>query len=445
LVSSTFNTLAAQIASSALALGSVLIIARSLGPTGRGEVVFLVTISLTLSALGALGVQEANINFASAQPHLRPALATNSILLAALAGTAVAAVSAAAAIVVPIFGGQTNPMLIGFALASVPLQLLKTYLWRFIQADWRFGIASISWTLPFITGFFANAALALAGLLSVATAYGTWVGAQLVPIVFLAWHVVRRGEGFGRPSFSLARRTVTFGLKTHFYKVMSMGNARLDQWILGVLGSTRELGLYSVAVALSTSLYQLPAALDLAQRPDLARVSKEVAAHRASVVFRIAAAITGAGALLIAILAPYICRLFGPEFRGSVDDLRVLMLGTIGVVALKLLGNALTAQGRPLRVSVGVAAGFVITVVLDVLLIPRFGGLGAAIASAVAYSTVGIIVAVMFVRTLGGHAEDLIPRPLDAVLLKAQFRRLLSTRRAARPASPVETAADRFS
>jgi O-antigen/teichoic acid export membrane protein len=427
-----------------LALGNVLIIARSLGAAGRGEFVFLVTISVTLSALAALGVQEANINFASADPELRPALATNSVILGAFAGLTMAAAAACLAAVVPIFGSQARVALIGMALAAVPVQLTKMYLWRFIQADWRFGVASVSWTLPFATSFFVNALLAVLGFLTVVTAYGAWLGAQAVPVVFLAWQIARRGEGFGRPSVSLARRTVKFGLQTHFYKIMSMGNARLDQWILGVLGNTRELGLYSVAVAVSVSLYQLPGALDLAQRPDLARSSKETAAVRASVVFRVAALVTGLGALALAIFAPFICvGLFGSEFRGSVDDLRVLMIGTIGVVALKLLGNALTAQGRPLRVSVAVAAGFAMTVVLDVLLIPRFGGLGAAIASAVAYSTVGIVVAVMFLRTLGGRAADLVPRPADAALVRSQVRGLIRVHRRRRDGSPVEAVPDR--
>ena len=429
LVSSTFLAFVAQVASSVFSLANVLIIARVLGPTGRGEVVFLVTISVTLSSIGTLGVQEANVNFASARPALRRSLATNSILLAALAGLLVAAIAGALATVVPIFGSEPRVVLIAFALASVPLQVLKTYLWRFVQADYHFGVAGVSWTLPYIVSFLVNIVLALAGALTVATAFATWVGAQAVPLFFLGWLIARRFEGFGRPDFGLARRALKFGVQTHLYKVMSMGNTRLDQWILGVLGNTRELGLYSVAVALSTSLYQLPSAVDLAQRPDLARASQAQAARRASVAFRIAAAITGTGAIIITIFASYLCvGLFGDDFQGSVDDLRVLMIGTLGIVALKLLGNALTAQGRPLLVSVAVAAGFVLTIVLDIVLIPRFGGLGAAIASAVAYSTVGVLVGVMFLRALHGRAADLVPRRQDAALLLSQLRRLFSFR-----------------
>jgi O-antigen/teichoic acid export membrane protein len=443
LVSSTFITLSTQVASSVFALANVFVIARSLGPSGRGEVALLMTISATLSGLGALGIQEANVNFASSNPELRRTLASNSIFLALVTGSAISMAAAALATVIPLFGTEVRLALIAFALASVPFLLLKVYFWRLIQADYRFGAASVSWALPYFANFVLNAALALAGVLTVTTAFASWLGAQLVPLVFLGWHISRRLGGFGRPSYSLGLRALKFGVQIHIYKIMSVGNTRLDQWILGVLGNTRELGLYSVAVALSTSLYQLPSALDLAQRPDLVRASKEEAARRASVVFRVAAVITGAGAVLIAVLAPYICSgIFGSDFLGAADDLRVLMLGTIGVVALKLLGNALTAQGRPLLVSVGVGGGFVVTIVLDILLIPHLGGLGAAIASAIAYTTVGIIVAAMFLRAVGGKARDLVPRRGDLPLMVAQIRRLLLLRRARRQSSPPETVVD---
>jgi O-antigen/teichoic acid export membrane protein len=43
--------------------------------------------------------------------------------------------------------------------------------------------------------------------------------------------------------------------------------------------------------------------------------------------------------------------------------------------------------GRPGLNSVGLGAGLIATLVLDILLIPRFGATGAAVASAVAYTT----------------------------------------------------------
>jgi O-antigen/teichoic acid export membrane protein len=111
------------------------------------------------------------------------------------------------------------------------------------------------------------------------------------------------------------------------------------------------------------------------------------------------------------LLAPVLCvTVFGEAFSGSVDDLRVLVLGAFGVVALKLLGNALTAQRRPGLASLGAAAALVVTVALDLALIPAYGGVGAAVASTLAYTAGGIVAAVLFVRVLGVRTRELVPR-----------------------------------
>src|SRR5215210_2183003 len=81
------GTFATQLAIALLSFASVLVVARSLGATGRGEVTLLMTISLLTSTFGVLGLDEANVNFAGRHPELRRALATNSIVLSAVLGS----------------------------------------------------------------------------------------------------------------------------------------------------------------------------------------------------------------------------------------------------------------------------------------------------------------------------------------------------------------------
>jgi len=96
-----------------------------------------------------------------------------------------------------------------------------------------------------------------------------------------------------------------------------------------------------------------------------------------------------------------------------VDQLRILAIGGLGILAAKLLGSALIAQRRPLLETIATAGAFVATLVLDVILIPRHGGLGAAIASSTAYSVGGLLVALIAARTLRFSLADLVPTPSD--------------------------------
>jgi Na+-driven multidrug efflux pump len=88
-----------------------------------------------------------------------------------------------------------------------------------------------------------------------------------------------------------------------------------------------------------------------------------------------------------------------------------------------LLGDALTAQRRPLLSSVPVALGLVCTVVLDVLLIPHHGGMGAAVASTVAYTVAGIAACVTFTRALGAGRRNLTPHVADFRTIRTALRR----------------------
>jgi Na+-driven multidrug efflux pump len=111
--------------------------------------------------------------------------------------------------------------------------------------------------------------------------------------------------------------------------------------------------------------------------------------------------------------------------------LRILALGALGIAALKLLGNALTAQRKPMFETAAVGVSFVAVVILDVVLIHAHGGVGAAVASAAAYSLGGFAVALIFVRALRGRLGDLLPRGDEIAWLG---RRLRAGLRRPRPA-----------
>jgi Na+-driven multidrug efflux pump len=62
--------------------------------------------------------------------------------------------------------------------------------------------------------------------------------------------------------------------------------------------------------------------------------------------------------------------------------------------------------------------------VLDLLLIPRLGGLGAAIATTSAYTVGGLVAAGVFVRSLGAVPRELVPRRADAAWMLRRARGL---------------------
>jgi O-antigen/teichoic acid export membrane protein len=430
---SAATTYGTSLAVAIVSLVNVLITARYLGAVGRGEIALIITITTLTSTLALLGVEQATVNIAGREPGSRRALATNSVLLAGGLGAISAGLVAVLVVVAPAVGGDLSTALLALALGGIPVLLARTYLAALLQADYRFAIANVTRLLSPTTGVVVNGLLAATSTLTVGSAVATWIGGQLLGVLMLTRFVARRGAGFGRPDAGIARTTLGFGIRSHPGRVMNLGNYRLDQWFVGTIAGSRELGMYSVAVAWAEALFFLPAALASVQRPDLVRADRRDAARRAARVFRLGIVVTAPLAVVMAAAAPLLCTtIFGDEFAGSVDDLRVLAFGAFGIVAVKLLGDALIAQRRPLLSTAAVGVGLVCTLTLDVILIPAHGGLGAAIASTASYTAAGVAAALVFSRALGAPARDLLPRPGDA----RAVRGVLGQRRRGVPATP---------
>jgi O-antigen/teichoic acid export membrane protein len=420
-------TYGTNLAVAALMFGNVLVTARSLGPTGRGQVALLTTIAVLSANLAALGLFEANANIGGREPEHRGRLAANSAVLAMLLGGTAAGVVALLVAVFPALGGEARTAVLTLALVAIPVLILQSALQTLLQSQYGFAITNIAWLLAPSASLAVNCLFAALGLLTVGSAVSVWVGGQVLATVFLVWHAFRPLRNLPRPDSGLARRSLAFGARTHLGRVMTMGNYRLDQWFVGAIAGSRELGLYSVAVAWAEALFYLPTALSMVQRPHLVRASRADAGAQGARIFRAALLLTVPLAIGLAVLAPVLCvTVFGDEFRGAVDDLRVLAFGAFGIVALKLLGNALNAQGRPMLTNVGIGIAFTATVALDLLLIPSHGGLGAAIASTVAYTAGGVAIAFVFARALGRSPGELIPRGGEVRPLLRQLRGLLA-------------------
>jgi O-antigen/teichoic acid export membrane protein len=425
LIASTLVTFAVNVGGAALSLASVLVVSRALGPGGRGNVVFLMTVSTLTARFALLGLPDANVNFASAEPESRKSLATNSLLLSFFVGWLGSGIVGLLMLGLPALEGPADPLLLLVALVSVPLLVFQQSALRLVHADYRFGVANLATFLQPAANVVGNGVLAATGHLTVGRSLLVWLFGWAGSSLVIAGYYQLHSAGFGRPSVTLAVRTLVFGLKSHLARLMNEGNYRLDQWFVGSLAGARELGLYSIAVAWFEALTYFPTALAIVLRPDLVRAEPREAASRTAAAFRISIIATAAFVIAMIVAAPIMTvTIFGDDFDGAILDLRLLALGAFGIVAVRLFGSTLIAQGKPLLESVAMGLGLAATVALDILFGPRWGGAGAALASVIAYSTMGLAVTVIAARTLGGRLGDLRPRRADLAAVWSQARSL---------------------
>jgi O-antigen/teichoic acid export membrane protein len=99
-------------------------------------------------------------------------------------------------------------------------------------------------------------------------------------------------------------------------------------------------------------------------------------------------------ATLLALFSSKIIVLFfGLEFLPSTTALLILLPGMISLTIWKIIATDLIAEGYPAEYSLTAMVSLIASIILDLWLIPRYGVVGAALASTTAYisATVAII------------------------------------------------------
>lgn len=207
----------------------------------------------------------------------------------------------------------------------------------------------------------------------------------------LAWtRLTKRGffRNAAPPSIELSRRIGSYGIRAQVGGIVSLLNLRLDFILLNVLTGPAVLGVYAVASKFA-ELLKIPAlALTYVLYPKYARDDQRTAAANARWLFPRAGALTAGAIIPLWPAATYLIpALYGSDFRGAIAPAHIILLGLVLEGVAAVIAAFLYGIARPGLNSLGMAAGLAVTLLLDVALIPRFGAIGAATASAVAYAT----------------------------------------------------------
>lgn len=159
--------------------------------------------------------------------------------------------------------------------------------------------------------------------------------------------------------------------------------------MLGELTGDGEVGVYAVAVRLAEVWYFVPAALYWSLFPGIAAArgnDEGLFFERLQKFYNVAAAAGYLVALPTALLAHWLVPLlFGGDYAGAGTMLAVLIWGNLFSGLEMARSGFLTAMNWTRLYLVTASLGCLLNIALNWLLIPKFGGMGAAAASVVSY------------------------------------------------------------
>ncbi len=164
---------------------------------------------------------------------------------------------------------------------------------------------------------------------------------------------------------------------------------RVDQLMLGQLSSEIELGYYGVAVRLAEVVNFLPMAIVTAFYPSLVacrKLGSEVFERKVQGLYNLMVLIGYGVGVMATLVAPLGFRiLFGQRYDAAVPMFNLLIWSMVFVSLGVVMNAVLTVLGRFWTSALATMVGMVINVILNVWLIPRLGGTGAAWATLISY------------------------------------------------------------
>lgn len=220
---------------------------------------------------------------------------------------------------------------------------------------------------------------------------------------------------FDRQSF---KSIVMFGLANFLADLLQMISYRIDIWFVAYYAGLAAVGQYTLAVGLAQYLWIVPKAVAGVVFPSVsasAQSADEETIKLAQVAFALSIAMAAAAAVVAPTIVPAV---FGQQFMGSAPAFSALLIGVVPFVPATIYASLLAGKGRINDNLWASGVGFVVTVALDVLLIPRWGIFGAALASSASYLATSLVVFYCVSHVLGRAPTSLLLFPLSSLKRK---------------------------
>ena len=394
-----------------------IIVARTLGPANQGYIAYLILVLTLIGSYGHLGITNASIYYqkrsAYSESHILN-VNTSAILI----------------LFIPISIGIIGLRLTGLVLVSydrhlilgglalILAYLLATLFNSFYTGNERIIESNRIDRMIFLCKALLLTVLWLIGYLDRNSFFALTVIGMLVYTLLL----YRRLGLSWSPTMDwrLLRQELSYGFVVYISAIQLFLHYRIDQFVIRRMLGDGELGVYTIAVTLAELMFLVPTSIITALTGKLYntyddRKNQYVTAQTVKYTLYLCTVLCliGIGA---ALLIPLV---YGSAFRGAVHPTMILLTGVVFASIAKVSFMYYLVKGNPYFHLVIAFVTFAVNLLLNLLLIPRWGITGAALASSVSYFVYGCYYLALFVtREKFGWRQVLLFGRSDIQFLK---------------------------
>ncbi len=412
-------TFLSQILTFILGFVTSIILARTLGPKGKGIYALIILIPTLMLKLGSLGIENANVYFTGSKKYKIDDIVSNSLLSSILLGSILFllffTIYPLAIFQNFLKSNQLNDIYLCLAVLAVPFLLFSGFLESILLGKEKiiiFNKINILKTVFNLMVIIILLFIFKQGVFGVIIAYLlTSIFFTLLVILFIIKYT-KINISYNRKLF---KDIISYGIKAYFSNLITFLNYRLDMLLVAIFLGPIEVGYYSMAVMIVEKIWMLPGSIATVLFPRISSIENTKANKLTPRVARHTFFITLIISLILAVFAkPLIGILFGDVFLPSVMPLLILLPGIIAFSYPKILCADLAGRGKPIYSLYASVISLGVNIPLNLWLIPRWGISGAAFATSVAYIIGALVVIAAFIKVSGeSWGEILIIKKID--------------------------------
>lgn len=206
------------------------------------------------------------------------------------------------------------------------------------------------------------------------------------------------------------KKNISYGFKSYLANMITFLNYRLDTFIIKALSkSTMAVGQYGVSVTLAEQVWVFASAISSVMFPYITSIENDEDKSKVtSLTFKIVMVVTFMAIIVLFFASNLIRFVYGEDYYGSIIPLKILLIGVFSLSLGKILANDIASRGKPELNALSNLMGLLVNVIFNILLIPRFGISGAAMATSISYTLTSSIFLISFIKLTGLTLKELL-------------------------------------
>ena len=425
-------TLGTKVGILLLNVGGTIIVARTLGPSGRGAIAVAFSFTLLLIQFGILGLQSSNAYFASRDPSQISRILSNALWTAVGIGLLLALAGLGVRVLLPASLRGLDTLEVAVVLVGIPAALANQLLQGILLAEGRMvAYNGVELAMGVLT-FSGLAVGLLAFSFGVLGAILVLVTVNLAGTIAFLLALRHHRPMLRRLDTALLQAMLRYGGRIYVAALLAYLVGRVNLLLVNSYRGGVAAGEFSISVALAETIHLLPTVVALNLFP---RVARGDASGDTGAVFRSLTLVYAClCAATIPVAGPAIRLLYGHSFSEAATIYYWMLPGIFSYGMVSVLAYHFAGRGFPFEALAVWIPGLVLNFAIAFPLLSRHASVNyAAFAASVSYTLVLALHMALFARESGGYAA-LIPRPRETINLVAEMLRGLRGSRSADPA-----------